>query len=113
MGHNPFDRIVNFVEKQRWKYKKKLSRSTTLERDLGITGDEADEFMLAFFKEFNIDYSSFDPSNYFGVEYFDFLGLSKLMLRLKGTKNGQKETKDLTLGDLERVVLAGKWIDLD
>ncbi|MBX3238279.1 MAG: DUF1493 family protein [Chitinophagaceae bacterium] len=111
MSDEIFDRILLFIERERWKYKKKLSRETTLERDLGITGDDADDFMDAFFKEFNVDISSFDISNYFSGEGFDPIGISRVILKLQGKKPPKKNLKDITLADLERAILAGKWID--
>lgn len=111
MSKEIFEQIVSFVEKERWKYKIALTRETSLEKDLGITGDDADDFMGAFFKEFKIKQESFDISNYFGSEGFDPLGISTVILKLTGKARKRKILRDITLGELEKAVLAGRWVD--
>ena len=49
MEKGSFEKLIAFVYKVRWRYKKPLTEETTLEDDLGITGDDADDFMEAFF----------------------------------------------------------------
>jgi len=68
---------------------------TTLEGDLGISGLDADEFMYEFFKRFDIDYTGFELSKYFGPEGFS-----------------RKTTiYDLLVEDLIEATYQKKWID--
>lgn len=97
---NTFDKIEEFVKKERGKYRKPLTQKTTLEQDLKITGDDADEFIIAFGKEFNVNISKFDFGKYFNDEG----GMSVLFVLL-----GKRTKKPpLTLGGLEKAVEAGE-----
>ena len=96
-----FDKIKEFVVKERGRYRKPLSRNTTLEKDLKICGDDSDEFIEAFGKEFQVDISEFDLAKYFASE-----GSFALMkLTLFGIDTGNPP---ITLGDLEKAVHSGK-----
>lgn len=101
MGDNLFDRIKSFVIKERGKYRKPLTPETTLEKDLKITGDDADEFLYAFAKEFKVDVTCFDISKYFVSEG----SLSLVKLTLFGISTGNPQ---ITLRDLEKAVKKGK-----
>lgn len=92
-----FNKIIYFVEEQRWKYDFTLERTTKIEYDLGITGDDAIEFMIAYGKEFNVDVSNFMAANYFEPE-----GMNWLLPKSAISK------KELTLGDLEKGIIAGR-----
>ncbi len=105
------DDIIDFIYKERWKYKKQLTYETTLEKDLKITGDDAFDFMEAFFKKFKVDCSSFDINKFFTAEGFDPLGINSLLRKVKGNKVAPKKTKDLTIRDLETSVKLGKWVE--
>jgi len=98
-----FNRIKTFVIKKRWEYDFPLTRETTLQKDLKIYGDDADEFIIAFGKEFNVDISQFRIQDYFESEG-DPVALS--VLRFFGKK--KPPFKPITLGDLERAVIKGK-----
>lgn len=104
MDNNIFESIKSFVEKQRWQYPFALERTTKIEKDLKITGDEADEFIIAFGKQFNIDVSNFNIDEYFEPEG------DKILPAIVRFFTGQKKTKnkELVLGDLERAVIVGK-----
>jgi acyl carrier protein len=107
MSNDIFEQICHFIEEQRWKYPFALDRTTNIEKDLGITGDEAVEFILAFGKKFNVD-----VSNFMAAEYFESEG-DRLLPTIIRFFTGQKKTKnkELILGDLERAVMAGKLDD--
>lgn len=88
-----FSRIVNFVILHRWYYDFPLTRTTELYKDLLIYGDDAEEFLQAFSKEFNVDISNFNIGEYFLNEGVHFFG---------------KKKKVLTLADLEKAIETGK-----
>ncbi|PWG77933.1 DUF1493 family protein [Pararcticibacter amylolyticus] len=99
-----FEQIKDFVEEQRWRYPFDLQRTTTLEKDLGITGDDAVEFLVAFGKEFNVDISNFMADEYFKPEG------DKILPAIIRYFTGQKKvkSKELSLADLERAIIAGR-----
>jgi acyl carrier protein len=96
-----FDKLLRFIYVQRGTYNFILSRDTTLERDLRISGDDAYEFFDAFSKEFNIDLSDFDLSKYFAPE--GSFALFKLIFL--GFDSGKIP---LSIGDLENAIIKGK-----
>src|SRR4051812_48318497 len=104
MNDEIFERIQNFVEKERWKYNFPLTREIRLEEDLDITGDDSVEFITAFGKEFNVDISKFMLADYFNGEGIDIL--SPIVKLITGKSKPAK--KILTLGHLEKSVVAGK-----
>jgi len=48
MDEEIFNRVVSFVEKERWKQRLPLSRATRLVEDLKIDGDDAYKFVQKF-----------------------------------------------------------------
>ena len=104
-----FNKLKLFVAEQGFGYtlpwpllfkKKEIKRETTLEGDLKIYGDDSDEFLIAFGKEFNVDVSQFPIGNYFSNEG------SHLLLWLIGKQ--KRQIKQLTIGQLEKAVIAGR-----
>jgi hypothetical protein len=108
-----FERLSEFIIFQRGKYKKPFTEQTTLEKDLGITGDDADEFMDAFFTHFNINYSNFQISKYFYGEGFDLFNIAGFIRKLLGKKPLSSPKFDITLYDLMKSIESGKWIEND
>src|SRR5947207_3666344 len=101
MNNEIFERIKSFVERERWKYSFPLTRETTVEMNLKITGDDADEFLIAFSKEFNVDVSNFRIGDYFGDEGDTIL--PALIHAVTGKKKVQR--KMLTIGDFEKAII--------
>jgi hypothetical protein len=108
-----FNKLKIFIAEQGFGYtlpfpllfkKKELIRDTTLETDLGITGDDSDDFLIAFGKEFKVDVSQFPIGDYFGDEGDPIL--PALIRMFTGRK--KRQTKDLTIGQLEKAVIAGR-----
>ena len=48
MDEEIFNRVVSFLEKERWKQRLPLSRATRLVEDLKIDGDDAYKFVQKF-----------------------------------------------------------------
>jgi acyl carrier protein len=63
-----FDKIKSFVEELRWQYPFELKRETEIEQDLGITGDEAYEFIAAYSRHFFVFVLNFRFEDYFKQE---------------------------------------------
>jgi hypothetical protein len=98
-----FDRIKKFVVANRWDYDFPLTRNTTLQQDLKIYGDDAEEIIILLSKEFNVDISNFRLQDYFEPEGD---GVILSIMRLFSKK--KLPYKQLTLGDLELAVIKGK-----
>ena len=99
-------KIITLIEHKMGKYKKPITLETALENDLGITGDDAVEFIIAYGKEFNVDVSKFMAADYFDAEGYDIVG--PLIRWITRNKKPQKQLKILTLGHLEKGIIAGK-----
>lgn len=76
--------------------KEEINQNTRLYHDLGIYGDDADEFLEQYTRMFNVKVINFKFSDYFPSE-----GnlISSLIVRLIFFKS-QKKFKELTIGDL-------------
>ncbi len=85
---------------------KKLAPHSRLEEDLGITGDDAAEFIEAFAKRFAVDLSGIDFHRHFGPEGFNPLWLfwQPRWLRELGRH-------PVTLTHLAAVAQAGRWFE--
>lgn len=92
-----FESLVQFVEIQRWKYNFPLKKTTQIERELRITGDDAIEFLIEYGKYFNVDVTKF-----MAADYFDGEGMNWLL------PNSNSNKKILTLGDLVKGIIAGQ-----
>lgn len=99
MKTNSFDSLKIFIKDMNIAPQIELSRETTLEQDLGIYGDDIEEFFYRFSKEFNVDLSEFKSERYFKPDW---------LTRFRSFVNGNKiEKRQLTLGDLEAAIIKG------
>ena len=78
---------------------KELTENTNLVSDLGLTGDDAFEFMEKYAALFEVKRGDYDSSNYFESETL------WLLPRLKKHKPKMK----ITLGMLELAAREGEW----
>lgn len=86
---------------------KRLTRELSLEKDLDVTGDDADDFMGKFFERFKVEHGDFEFQRYFSVEGFNPLEIIGMIF---SKKIRQKYDKiPLTLGMLEKAVESGAW----
>jgi hypothetical protein len=87
--------------------RKPITRETCLERDAGMTGDDAVEFLLDYGKKYNVDLTGLDIRKYFTPEGDAILPMIIRMF------TGKKElkTKELTVGDLEKGIMAKRLND--
>jgi hypothetical protein len=106
--NNKWSEIVDFINKI-WPFNDniELTKSTTLGKDLGVGGDDADELIYQFSKTFNVNVDNFTLSKYFeGYPEGNFL------TNLFSKKTPIIKEKELTLGDLEEAVKIGKLDDM-
>lgn len=91
----------------------KLTRESRIENDLGITGDDAEEYLQKFIDNFSVNVEGFDMSKYFDEEGFDPIGISLLIRKMLNKPLMKKSKHQLTLGDLELWAMYGNWVDVE
>lgn len=89
-----FEELVSFIREQIREYKKPVTKQTSIEDDLGVTGEEADELLANFSSKYRVDIRGFDFGKYFNDEPNPFLG--------------RKDILPLTVGHLEKAIMAGR-----
>ena len=95
-----YEVLLNFILNYSWiKNRERLNASTRLEEDLYIYGDDAEKFLCEYSDRFSVDISNFNFSRYFTKEVY-FYSIYKCL-------NRHKEKETLTIGDLEKGILAG------
>jgi acyl carrier protein len=110
MNDEIFDRVKKFVLESGWGYKlpslkeREINNETRVKEDLKINGDDADAFLIAFGKEFDVEVSKFKIDEYFDDEGEPILPAIIRML----TGKEKRKTKELTIGHLEKAVKAGR-----
>lgn len=97
------DKIISIIQKNRGELSTVISLNSSLQRDLGIDGADAEDVINGFFDEFAIDATDFYFTDYFGEEAFDLLGFLKRKIRGKKYKN-------LTIEKLLESAKKGIWI---
>lgn len=90
--------IRKLIEDRMGKYKFPLNKEVSLEKDLGMSGDDAVEFILEYSKYFKVDISEFVIGKYFEPEGDGILSSLRKV----------QKTKELTIGHLEKGALMGK-----
>jgi len=93
--------------------KAKMDKTTRIELDLGITGDDAVDFLELFVDTFSVEVSGFNISHFFGGEGFDPIGISVLVRKILKRPKPKRSEHELTLGDLEQWVKFGNWKELE
>lgn len=104
MNEDIIAQIRLLIEDKMGKYKKEINRDTALEFDLGITGSDASELLVEYGRRFNVDVSKFNMAVYFLPEGDSFL---PALMRFFTGKKAMKQ-KELTVGDLEKGIMAGQ-----
>ncbi len=104
MNEKTFNKLKKFVVNQSAVNDKEINSSIQIEDDLGVSGDDAVEFILAFGKEFNVDVSNFMLADYFSPEG-DFI-LPAIIRFLTNKK--KRERKSFTVGHLEKAIMEGR-----
>ena len=83
-----------------------ISAQTGMQRDLGVYGDDAIEFLVAYGAHFHVDVTEFRAADYFGGEGWDILGVLLGLLRLGAWLPANQTRKELTVGHLLRGIEA-------
>ena len=93
------ERVIDLVVDETGARRGKIREDSQLGEDLGIDGDDADDLMDRFFREFSVDRSGYNFLDHFGMEGF----------RLKDLISPPR-TIPVRISDLVRSVEAGRWI---
>ncbi|MGJ4923602.1 DUF1493 family protein [Bradyrhizobium sp. HKCCYLRH2060] len=75
-------KILDFVRAETGT-RKQISDESDIAGDLGVDGDDAREFMLAFQRAFDVDLSGFEFDRHFGPEGLSLTRLVLTVLRLR------------------------------
>ncbi len=104
MDKEIWNRLVEFTRKETDSpVGSVFSRKTRLVEDLGLIGDDADEFMGNFSNAFSVKSGDFEFDNYFPPEGFNLVGMIGALFS-KGN-----DAKPITLGMLEHAIELGLW----
>lgn len=98
--------LFQFVKEQSGTSDIVINMDTRLEDDLGVYGDDAVDFMLAYGKHYNVDVSKFMAADYFSGEGSGIL--SYIINRLFGIP---EKRKTFTVGHLYKGIQAGRLND--
>lgn len=104
MNDDVFNKLKDFVIKESAVDDEEITRDTLIEDDLGVTGDDAVDFLIAYGKVFNVDVTKFMKGDYFDGEG-DII-LPAIIRFFTGKK--KNPNKRLTVGHLEKGILARK-----
>lgn len=96
-----FIKLYNFLKQETGRDLNENSPDLKLEKDLGLYGDEAADFLIRFSNEFNVDIQDFDFSKHFNSE-IDFISLFLYKIFNK------KEKEQLTIQDLKEAIIKHK-----
>jgi acyl carrier protein len=99
-----FEKLKNFVIKESYVEDEVITTETKIADDLGVNGDDAVEFLIAYGKEFDVDVSKFMAADYFSPEGSGFISLIKSFLRIEDDST----KKHLTVGHLLKGIEAGR-----
>jgi len=105
MSEVPFEQIRKFARRAAERCPLDLCPETRLLHDMGLDGDDADEFLQAFAREFSVDMDRFPFQRYFGTEID--AGIRWCTRKLFGDRGVEK--LPLTLQDLAVAARAGRW----
>ena len=86
--------LIAFVRDQAGHHEITISRKTLIEDDLGVTGGDAEDLVVAFGQKFNVEISNFKFQRYFNDE--------------PGIFNIGRSVEPFTIGDLEKAMIAGR-----
>ena len=93
--NNIQENLILFIRKRINDYKLLITADSLLENDLGITGEDASELIIAFSKTYKVNIDNFIFLKYFNEEPNAFI-------------NQSADISPLTVNDLEKAIKAGR-----
>lgn len=91
--------LRTFTQEQAGCDPKDINEDTRLEEDLGIYGDDAVEYLIAFGKFFNVDVSKFMAANYFSGEGDFIYSFFRALFGMKSQRQ-----KELSMAHLVKAI---------
>ena len=111
MNEQFYDEVVSFVSEFVGLKKEMISLDTSINVDLGVGGEDGEDFVISFADKFEVDLSEFHASTYFGYEGFNPFVLFFIILDLLRLRD-KPPARLLTVHDLviaaERKKLVGE-----
>lgn len=104
MSDEIFIKLRSFIVEEVGVKREAIIREASIEDDLGVTGDDAFDFLIAYGKTFDVDVSKFMAADYFNGEGYEILPTIIRMF----TGKEKKQNKILTVAHLEKGILAGR-----
>ncbi|HEY2028184.1 MAG TPA: DUF1493 family protein [Myxococcales bacterium] len=96
--------VIEFVARECSVSSGRLTGTTRLTADLGVTGDDALQLMASFAKEFGVDLSRFRPEQHFAAE-----AMNPLLLFSRRWWRSRRTLRDVTLVELADAASRRKW----
>ena len=96
------DEIIKFVQTELWDIRKGIDLETRLLEDIGIDGDDADEFFQKYSEKFKVDLSEMNWDKHFGSEGLNLLGIFN--------KSFWEKAESIRIKDLVDSATSHKWI---
>ena len=97
MKEEIFNDLVAFIYKVSRNFEVPITMETSIENDLGVTGDDGEDLIIEFGKKYNVNITNFLFTKYFYPEPL--------------TSSISKEIKVLTVGHLLKAIEAGRLDD--
>jgi acyl carrier protein len=92
------DELIDFVVSESGISEIELTPNTCIIHDLGITGADGVEFIIAYSKKFGVELSGFSAEKYFGNEGLQIFNTLFVKLGLRRDNLGHLFMKDLQNG---------------
>jgi acyl carrier protein len=106
MTASPEENVYEFVSRYCGVKRQALTPQTRLVEDLGLEGDDAEEFIQSFSQTFSVDLTEFEFRKYFGVEAaVNPISLVRFFL--------PKKRVPIEIGQLVAAAARGRWAPMD
>ena len=109
-----FKAVAEFIERETGFPQRMVQPSTTLLAEIGLDGDDAEQFFLAFAKRFGVALDGLNLSRHFGGEGFLGAGAVAVPIRLAQALLGQDAhkgagLKPICVAQLVQAVKSKRW----
>jgi acyl carrier protein len=101
-------RILAFVAEETATSPERISLETSLQKDIGVDGDDAEELMEKFSETFQVDMKEFQIDKYFYPEHYLVFSPLKLVQWLFG--DGPPLTASIRIADLVKAAECHRWV---
>lgn len=111
MDDNIVNQVKSFIAEQTGCNKEIITLTTTLGNDLGVDGDDADDFFDAFSRKFRVDLSSLQLDRHFGPEGFWPTTFLDFIWKNISPQESHKQSAliPITVIDLINTAQTGRW----